>query len=394
MKEPALDAARRRKGTLFLGLATGAIGFSMMLQMGLNENFLVGDMKLDYFHKGLLEAIRESCGILAVLILAMIAGLTEPVIAACMLTVVGVGIAAWCGVSTFFWLAAFSVVWSQGLHIWMPLPNSMVLAMAEPGKAGQRLGQLQSCGAIGAALALAVALGLRYAPEWFGLPPVAIRPMYVVGGAVAVLGAYFCLRIPRDIRAPGQPLVFRRKYWLYYLMCFLEGWRKQIFLAFAGFYLVKEFKLSVETMLWLWAAIQVVSWLAAQHVGRLVDRIGERKVLMLYYASVTAVFCGYVFVRDIRVLSVLLVIDNTFFLLAMALTTYVRRIAPVEEHTATLSMGVAMNHVAAVMMPLLGGWLAWRLGYKATFAAGIIAAVLSIFVAAMIPKRQSLGSRA
>ena len=35
------------------------------------------------------------------------------------------------------------------------------------------------------------------------------------------------------------------------------------------------------------------------------------------------------------------------------MTTYVNRIAPRSEHTPTLSMGVAANHVAAVTMPLV-----------------------------------------
>ena len=402
------DIERRRKGMLFLGLAVASVGFAMMLQMGLNDNFLVQEMGLDPGHKGLLEAIRESCGIAAVGILALIVGLKEPIIATAMLALVGVGVGAYYGVHDFFWLAFWSVVWSQGLHIWMPLPNSMVLAIAEPGNAGRRLGQLQAFAAVGSALALAVALAPS-ALRWLGrqnLPGLSalglenmhlpLRPMYLAAGAAAVLGALFCIGIPRDIKAPGLPLVFRRKYWLYYLLCFLEGWRKQIFLAFAGYLLVRVYHMPVHVMLLLWTAIQVLCWLSAGRVGRLIDRLGERKILMLYYAAVTAVFCGYAMVKNVGVLAGLFVIDNTFSLLAMSLTTYVRRMAPVTEHTATLSMGVAFNHVGAVMMPLLGGWLWMTYGYQAAFQAGAVAAVGSIFVAMMLPRRdrdQGTGNR-
>jgi len=37
-------------------------------------------------------------------------------------------------------------------------------------------------------------------------------------------------------------------------------------------------------------------------------------------------------------------VDNTVFAFAMALTTYVGRLAPTNEKTMTLSMGVAVNH--------------------------------------------------
>ena len=200
-----LDDARRRKGMLFLGLATGALGFSMMLQMGLNDNFLVEVMDVDAYHKGLLEAIRESCGIFAVGILALIAGLREPKIATLTLTVFGVGLGAYAGLEkgsgSFFWLAAFSMVWSQGFHVWVPLPNSMVLAMAEPGKTGKRLGQLQKYGAVGSAMALAVCLAPS-AARWLAKENVLgmagsglanlhlpLQPMYWVAGVAGIVGA-------------------------------------------------------------------------------------------------------------------------------------------------------------------------------------------------------------
>jgi len=77
---------------------------------------------------------------------------------------------------------------------------------------------------------------------------------------------------------------------------------------------------------------------------------------------------------------------------AMALTTYVNRIAPPREHTPTLSMGVAMNHVAAVVMPFAGG-LAWRyVGYELTFLIGAAAAAVSVLVALRIPRRRAPGA--
>ena len=69
----------------------------------------------------------------------------------------------------------------------------------------------------------------------------------------------------------------------------------------------------------------------------------------------------------------------------MALTTYVSRIAPASERTPTLSMGVAMNHVAAVAMPFLGGLLWNSLGYRWAFLIGIPAAAASILIVLRLP---------
>jgi MFS family permease len=91
------------------------------------------------------------------------------------------------------------------------------------------------------------------------------------------------------------------------------------------------------------------------------------------------------------VLYVLFVADSVFFTLAMALTTFVNRIAPPAEHTPTLSMGVAMNHVAAVIMPFIGGIL-WTYGYRWTFLAGAAAAALSILGALRVPRHEPTGA--
>ena len=123
-------------------------------------------------------------------------------------------------------------------------------------------------------------------------------------------------------------------------------------------------------------------------MGRLIDRVGERPVLIFYFACLSVFFVGYAFISNVWVLYVLFVVDHTFFVFATALTTYVNRIAPPSEHTPTLAMGVAMNHVAAVLMPIVGGLLWVSLGHEWAFLTGAAAAVVSVFVALRVPRRE------
>jgi predicted MFS family arabinose efflux permease len=376
-KAPLAEAARRR-GLRFLSLAAAGVGFAMYLQISLNNNFLVGEIGISGLQAGLLEAVRESCGIAAFGILALLAGLTEPVIASLVLLFFWLGLSAYAFVPSYGLVMAMSVVWSQGLHVWMPLPNSMALALAEPGRAGARLGQVQGAASLGSGIGLAIALALT-------LLGVRIRPLYLVAGGGALLAAAACLGIPRQIKTPGPSLVFRRRYLTYYALQFLEGWRKQVALAFAGFLLVKRHGAPLTHMILLWAAIQAAGWLASPRVGRLIDRVGEKRVLLTYYSSMILVFLGYAFVPIKGLLYVIFVLDGAFFVFAVALTTFVSRIAPASEHTPTLSMGVAMNHVAAVTMPFLGGLLWNNLGYRWAFLIGIPAAAASILIVLRLP---------
>lgn len=386
LDEPTLSDAQRRRGLVFLGLAVGAVGFTMALQMGLNANFLREEIGIDGFQMGLIESIRESCGIVAFALLALLAGLAEPLIGAAMLLLVAAGLGAYAYAPGYVWVVLLSVAWSQGLHIWMPLPNSMALALAEPGRAGHRLGQLAACGTVGGMGGFLTGILLTR----LGVP---IRPLYLLAGVAAVAGAALCLGIPRKIKTPGPRLVFRRRYGLYYLLNFLEGWRKQIFVAFAAFLLVARFGTPVWVILLLSGLVQGIGYFTAPAVGKLIDRVGERRVLTFYYACLTVFFVGYATLPNEYALYVLYVIDNAFFVFAMALTTYVNRIAPRSEHTATLSMGVATNHVASVAMPLVGGLLWAALGYQATFLVGAAAAAISIAVVQFVPRHPTPSTR-
>jgi predicted MFS family arabinose efflux permease len=373
-----LENARKR-GIKFLCIASAAVGFSLTLQIAINANFAVEEMNLSGFQLGLLEMFRESCGIFALGILALLAGLAEPLIGAAVLVFFAVGLGSYFYVHNYFWLVAASLVWSQGLHIWMPLPNSMGLALAEPGCVGRRIGQIQAAGAAGSGFGLVLALVLNKV----GMP---IRPLYIVAGSVVLIASTACLYIPRQIRTEKPRLIIRRKYGLYYLLNFLEGWRKQIFLAFAGFLLVKVYGTPLSTMLVMWIIVQAVGWFSSPVVGRLIDRIGERKILVFYYSFMTVCFLGYAFIKSKYILYGVFLLDSCFFVFAMALTTYIGRLAPANEKTMTLSMGVAMNHIAAVTMPLVGG-IAWKyLGYQWTFLIGSAAAAASIFAALLVPE--------
>jgi MFS family permease len=373
----------REKGLKFLCIAVAAIGFTLTLQIAINANFAVQEMNMSGFQQGLLEMFRESCGIFALGFLALLAGLAEPLIGAAMLVFVAIGLGSYCFVHEFFWLIIASLIWSQGLHIWMPLPNSMGLALAEPGSEGKCLGRIQACGAAGSGIGLICGLILNT----LGVP---IRPLYIVAGTAALVGAAACLYIPRQIQSEKPKLVFRRKYGLYYLLSLLEGWRKQIFIAFAGFLLVKIYSTPLSTMLIMWIIVQGVGWFSSPAVGRLIDKIGERKVLVFYYAFLTVCFLGYAFIKSRYILYCIFLLDSACFVFAMALTTYVGRLAPAGEKTMTLSMGVAMNHIAAVTMPLVGG-IAWKyLGYRWTFLIGSAAAAASILAAIRVPERTGL----
>ena len=122
----------------------------------------------------------------------------------------------------------------------------------------------------------------------------------------------------------------------------------------------------------------VATFVVASPAGRLIDRIGERRSMTIYYLAIALAFLGYAVTNSVGPLKVLYVMDNILFSLGVSITTYLNRIVRPGELMPSLSMGQTMNHVAAVAIPVTGGLLWTRFGYHAPFWAGVIAALISL----------------
>jgi hypothetical protein len=71
-------------------------------------------------------------------VLAVLAGLAGPLIGAAVLVLFAVGLGSYYVVPSFAWVVPASLIWSHGLHVWMPLPASMTPGLAEPNQAGRK----------------------------------------------------------------------------------------------------------------------------------------------------------------------------------------------------------------------------------------------------------------
>ncbi len=209
--------------------------------------------------------------------------------------------------------------------------------------------------------------------KWFSLRVFAgIAGVLIIGAAVVIS------RLPKNIGGTkkAQPrLLFRKRYWLYYVLLLFEGSRAQVFSAFNLMVLVYDFGLSAVQISMILLASGLVNFALAQRLGRLIDKAGERVTLTTGYVALALCFVGYATVRNVWFLSVMVIFINLLVTLSMGLSTYVARIAPPEELTPTLSTGVSVNHISSVGMSFLAGALLPIVGYRA-LSWGAVAIVL------------------
>ena len=356
-----------------LAAAVFAVGVFFGVQMTLFNNFIVERIGIEPHELGAVEALREVPGFLNVLFIALMVRLAPSLVSAFALATMGVGIAAYMGVTDIPALALWSVIWSIGFHCWVPLEQTMALTLSPTPDKGRWLGQLRSVQSIAWLLSIGSCILLLRHLHYGG--------MFVLAGAVTVMGGVAIFFAARK-RPSGRERawVFRRRYGIFYALSFLQGCRKQMFITFAIFALVKVHGMPVETTMVLVLINQLLISVTSPILGRMVDRYGERVMLSASYIGLIFVFLGYALIAHRPTLYVLYCIDNLIFFGSIALTTYVHKIAVAEELKPTLSMGVTMNHLAAVAAPLLGGAMWYAFGYEVIFLSGSALALVSLIV--------------
>ena len=129
-------------------------------------------------------------------------------------------------------------------------------------------------------------------------------------------------------------------------------------------------------------------------IGRAVGRFGERNALCFEYFGLVCVFLAYggiyYFGWGVLLAASLYILDHLFFSLALALKTYFQKIADPQDIAPTAAVAFTINHIAAVFLPALLGYL-WLVSPGAVFllAAGIACA--SLLLALLIPRHPQKG---
>ncbi len=375
------DRALRRDWGLFSG-AVALFGFGFAVYGAVFINFITETLAIHAVQMGGLESTREIPGLLSVAIAAVFARFAEGRIAALCLCLSALGVAATGYVHSYAALVLVTVFWSVFMHQWFTSSSAIPLALAGGEEGGRHLGRMGSVGA-GAAVAAFVfvrlAVGHLSYPAFFD-----IAAGFIFAGGVCLLplsGASATHNRPR--------LLYRKEYRLFYGLTFLEGCRRQIFTTFALFALIEHWHVPVGQIAALMLTNAVASFAVSAPVGRLIDRIGERRAMTFYYAAIGLTFAGYALVQSVLVLQALWVLDSVLFSFGVGITTYLSRIVRPGEMTASLSMGQTMHHVAAVVIPVTGGLLWHRFGYHAPFWCGVAAAAVSLGITQGVRRRIS-----
>ncbi|WP_291638009.1 MFS transporter [Clostridium sp.] len=391
MKENFLNIARKFNNDkdfklfLIVGLFTG-------IASGINStvfnNFLSETYKLTAAARGIVEFPRELPGVLIVIVLGILSFLGDIRIA-----IVGMFFAAlgMLGLGLFSPTFATMLIWmmllSLGTHIFMPLSAGIGMNLSENGNYGARLGRYSAYNLI--------ATIIGYAIVWFGFKyfNLTYQVAFVIASLFYILAALFLgLMKVKKPKTRKVTIIFRKKYTLYYCLSVVNGARKQIFLTFAPWVLIKEYHVDPPTFAILGLIIAVLSIFTRTIVGSAIDKKGERFVLSLEAIVLIVICMGYSFAADfaptnvaVVIIAACYVIDNSLSVVEMARSTYIKKIAICPEDVIpTLSAGTSFDHVIAMSIPFVGGILWLNMGYKYVFIVAAFIACINLILSLKI----------
>lgn len=336
------------------------------------NNLAVDEVGINGFQVGVIQSVREIPGFLALLVVYLLLVIKEHRLSAISVLFVGLGVALTGFFPSFYGLIFTTLIMSIGFHYFETTNKSLTLQYFSIEKSPFVFAKQKSWTAIANISMGAFIYGISHV--------LSLQSSFIlIGLAVFAMGVWALFWKPTDknIIPQNKGMVLRKKYWLFYVLNFLSGARRQIFVVFAVFMLVEKYNYSVSDIAILFVVNNIITYFISPYIARGINRFGERKMLSAEYFSLIFVFMGYAFIENGLLIAGLYVIDHVFFGFSMGINTYFQKTGDQKDIAPSMAVGFGINHISAVVIPVIGGFL-WMINPQIPFLAGAILSIVSL----------------
>ena len=336
------------------------------------NNFAVDVAGLNGNHVGMIQSIREIPGFLALMAVFVIMFIREHRLSALSILMLGMGVALTGLFPSYTGLLITTLVMSFGFHYYETTNMSLTLQYFDEITSPWVFGKQRSYAA-----ASSIALGLLiYVLAFF----LTFSQIYLLIGGLIIASAvwgYTQQPAKQTVIPQRKEMIFRKKYWLFYFLTFMAGARRQIFMAFSVLLMVQKFHYSIQEITILFVINNIFNYYLSPLIGKSIIRFGERRILSLEYFSLVFIFMAYATTDFKWVVAILYILDHIFFNFSIAIRTYFQKVGDPRDIAPSMAVGFTINHIAAVFLPAIGGFL-WVVDYRIPFFGGAAIALISL----------------
>ena len=331
---------------------------------------------------GILQSLREIPGFLAFTAVWVLLFIREQRFALLSLLILAIGVLLTGYFPSVMGLYITTVIMSIGFHYFETIHQSLILQWVPKDKTPHFMGKSL---AVRSAASILVFGSMWLMLEYWQVSYTLIYTLFGGMGIILILGIWASFPQFEAKVEQHKHIVLCKNYWLFYLLTFLSGARRQIFVVFAGFLLVEKFDYSAASIALLFLANYVFNLFFAAKIGKIIGVIGERWALTIEYIGLAILFVTYGLVDNATLAGALYIIDHFFFAFGIAIKTYFQKIADEADIASTAGVSFTINHIAAVVLPAVLG-VVWLYSHSMVFFIGAGLAVLSLIFSQLIPR--------
>lgn len=365
---------------LFYSLLLSAIGFG--LYKGVIDNYMAEVVQMNELDRGVTEFFRELPGLLLVLILAVFYRSSAERMYKIGMIIMTAGMVMQALISPVKVLVILAIfIYSVGEHIQLGMKNTLSLEYSKEGRGGQALGYQNAIYQIGNLIGYAAVI-IAFA---FIASTKLFNPVFLIAASFIALSMFVSFHMSgKSITDKSKSrFYFRKKFTKYYMLEVFYGARKQVFFTFGPYVLILFYGADAGVISMLFAISAIACFVLAPWVGKCIDRIGYKTVMIADTLILVIVCFFYGYAHHLFsmhtafiICCVNYILDSVISLASMASNVYVQDISDnKEEMRATISTGISVNHFITIFIALLGGWIWNVLGVEVLF---LISAVLGL----------------
>ncbi len=363
-------------------LAVIAAGLAHGIYKGVLDNYLAEIVGMGEMDRGITEFFREMPGLLLVLILALFYSFSAEKMYKLGATVALAGMIMLSVVPPLRGVVILSIfIYSLGEHIELGMENTLTLNYSLPGKGGEALGYQKAVYQVGTLVGYLIVIAVfaafaKYRP---------FKVIFIASGVMLLVSLTFASRMKgsSETDETKRRFYFRKKFSKYYMLEVFYGARKQVFFTFGPYVLILLYGANAMVISTLFAVSAICAYFFAPLVGKIIDRLGY-KIVMISDTLILVIVCFFygfshhLFPEKVAFIVCCFnyVLDSIISLASMASNVYVQDLSDdPDEMRATISTGVSVNHLITVFIALFGGWIWHTVGVETLF---MISAVLGL----------------
>ena len=381
----------------FAIIAFAALGLGM--SNGFITNYFKDAYDISTMQRGIIEFPRELPGVFALFVIAFLSGFSDIKIAifAQSLTVFGLLVL---GVMTppFEIMLVFLFINSMGMHMGMPLRDSIGMNLIDHRNMGKRMGQFKGV-YTGFTMIAAVIVFIGFRSNLFTFKT-EMKPIFLiaVGFLMVVIFLYILLLKTIDHKIVTEKkvkFIFRKEYKYYYILTIMLGVQKQIMLVYGPWVLIKMLDKGADTMAILSILGGLVGIFFIPALGKWTDRFGVKTILYADAISFIGIYVLYGFLAygfvsgkipkigwPVMIAYFMFILDKMSNQIGMIRTLYLRSIlVKSSDLTPTLSMGLSLDHIVSIVCAFIAAiiWEKWGPQYIFFLAASL--SLVNLYVA-------------